>query len=95
MLTVKVAFAAGANLYEPRGLFYLNGALYIADRGNDRVRRVASATGIITTVAGDGSPYDSGNTDGGPALANSRRKSRFFQGIRSWERNAKQKSPPG
>jgi hypothetical protein len=28
-------------------------------------------------------------------LVNSRRKSRFFQGIRSWERNAKQKSPPG
>jgi large repetitive protein len=61
--------AARANLYEPRGLFYRNGALYIADSGNDRVRRVDSATGIITTVAGNGNPYDSGNTDGGPALA--------------------------
>ena len=31
-----------------------NGDLYIADTGNNRVRRVQLATGIITTVAGDG-----------------------------------------
>lgn len=30
------------------------GNIYLADRGNHRVRRVAAATGIITTVAGNG-----------------------------------------
>jgi large repetitive protein len=59
--------AAGANLYEPEGLAYHNGVLYIADEGNDRVRSVSLATGIIATVAGNGSPYDSG--DGGPAVS--------------------------
>jgi hypothetical protein len=59
--------AAGANLYEPEGLAYHNGVLYIADEGNDRVRSVNLANGVITTVAGNGSPYDSG--DGGPAVS--------------------------
>ncbi|HEY6344320.1 MAG TPA: NHL repeat-containing protein [Bryobacteraceae bacterium] len=40
------------------------GNLYIADSGNYRVRKVSPA-GIITTVAGNGSPGYSG--DGGPA----------------------------
>ena len=46
--------AAGADIYEPEGLAYSNGALYIADRGSDRVRRVNLGTGIITTFAGNG-----------------------------------------
>ncbi|APV51515.1 hypothetical protein BWI17_18560 [Betaproteobacteria bacterium GR16-43] len=33
-----------------------NGDLYIVDSGNHRVRKVAAATGIITTVAGTGIP---------------------------------------
>ena len=41
-------------------------SLYIADTNNNRVRR-AGPDGIITTVAGDGSPGYSG--DGGPATA--------------------------
>ena len=41
------------------------GNLYIADRGNNRIRRVDS-TGTITTIAGTGEPGYSG--DGGPAL---------------------------
>ena len=41
------------------------GALYIADPGNNRVRRIAG--GIITTVAGTGS--EGYNGDGGPAAA--------------------------
>ncbi len=41
-----------------------DGALYIADTANDRVRMVGT-DGIITTVAGDGTPGDGGN--GGPA----------------------------
>ncbi len=40
------------------------GNLYIADRGNSRVRKV-STSGTITTVAGTGTPGFSG--DGGPA----------------------------
>ncbi len=44
------------------------GNLYIADSDNYRVRRVTAATGIITTVAGNGS---AGNDlgDGGPATS--------------------------
>jgi NHL repeat len=33
-----------------------SGNIYIADSGNDRIRMVTKSTGIITTVAGDGSP---------------------------------------
>lgn len=41
------------------------GNLYVADRFNDRIRRIDAITGIITTVAGDGTTGFSG--DGGPA----------------------------
>ena len=41
------------------------GNLYIVDTGNYRIRHVAAATGVITTVAGNGSSGFSG--DGGPA----------------------------
>ena len=41
------------------------GNLYIADGGNDRIRKVDSA-GVITTVAGTGEHGDGG--DGGPAV---------------------------
>ena len=44
-----------------------SGNLFIADRGNHRVRKVDAATGIITTFAGTGTPGFSG--DGGPATA--------------------------
>ncbi|MCC6588582.1 MAG: hypothetical protein IT168_17945 [Bryobacterales bacterium] len=42
------------------------GAIYVADRFNNRVRRVSS-DGIVTTIAGDGSAGMQG--DGGPALS--------------------------
>ncbi|MBZ5579847.1 MAG: putative Ig domain-containing protein [Acidobacteriia bacterium] len=42
-----------------------SGNLYLADRSNNRVRKVSS-TGIITTVAGNGTAGFSG--DGGPAV---------------------------
>jgi sugar lactone lactonase YvrE len=44
-----------------------SGNLYIADTGNNRIRKIAAATGIITTVAGNGGNAYSG--DGGAATA--------------------------
>ena len=44
-----------------------DGSLYIADQGNQRVRKVTAATGMITTVAGTGVQGYSG--DGGAATA--------------------------
>jgi uncharacterized protein (TIGR03437 family) len=47
-----------------------DGNLYIADYGNNRIRKVNQTTGIITTVAGAGSLGQSGfSGDGGPATA--------------------------
>ncbi len=49
------------------------GNLFVLDDGNERVRRVDAATGIITTVAGTGaygvSAPCTGSPDGGPATA--------------------------
>lgn len=44
-----------------------NGALFVGDTGNHRVRRVDPATRAVTTVAGTGEPGFGG--DGGPATA--------------------------
>lgn len=58
--------ATQAQLNTPQGVFLdPAGVLFIADSGNHRIRRVA-ANGLITTVAGNGSPEDAG--DGAPAL---------------------------
>ncbi|HSQ59161.1 MAG TPA: hypothetical protein VLT84_01795 [Acidobacteriota bacterium] len=60
--------AATARFHGPTGLaIAANGDLYVADRGNNRVRRVDAATGIVTTFAGTGSGGFGG--DGGPATA--------------------------
>jgi cysteine-rich repeat protein len=60
--------ATSARLSLPSGIFVdaLNN-LYIGDTMNDRVRRVDGVTGIITTIAGNGSTGFSG--DGGPATS--------------------------
>ncbi|HEY3128875.1 MAG TPA: hypothetical protein VGL91_05415 [Acidobacteriota bacterium] len=59
--------ALAASLSGPLGIAYDSaGNLYVADSGNQVVRRI-STNGIITTVAGSGVPGFSG--DGGPALA--------------------------
>jgi sugar lactone lactonase YvrE len=61
-----VATAAQLNLPTALALDAL-GNLYVADTNNHRVRRIAAATGIITTVAGNGVEAFAG--DNGPATA--------------------------
>ncbi|MGH8248512.1 MAG: hypothetical protein ACREUU_19005 [Gammaproteobacteria bacterium] len=57
--------ATQARLYRPMGIaFDGSGNLYIADTGNERVRRV-NTNGVIETVAGNGETGVRG--DGGPA----------------------------
>ena len=59
--------ATAAQLYQPGGLAVDGlGNLYIADAGNNRIRRV-DADGIITTIAGTGEESFGG--DGGLATA--------------------------
>jgi sugar lactone lactonase YvrE len=58
--------AISAQLYEPASVLVdVAGNLYIADSGNNVVRRVNADTGVITTYAGNGTEQFSG--DGGPA----------------------------
>jgi sugar lactone lactonase YvrE len=60
--------AVKARLHEPYGIVVsADGDLFIADRLNRRVRRVDGRSGLIATVAGDGSKATSG--DGGPGTA--------------------------
>ena len=58
--------AAIAATLSTNGITCNSGNLYIADNSNQRIRKV-SASGIITTVAGNGTPGFSG--DGGPATS--------------------------
>ncbi len=58
--------ATSATLALPHGLSLdAAGNLYLADTANHRIRRIDAITGVITTVAGDGTQAFSG--DGGPA----------------------------
>lgn len=56
---------AEASFDGPQHLAWHDGYLYVADTGNHAVRRVDTATGEVTTLAGTGAPGFSG--DGGPA----------------------------
>lgn len=58
--------ATEARLRAPRGLAVAGGRLYIADTADQRVRAVDLETGIITPVAGSGTPGFTG--DGGAAV---------------------------
>jgi len=62
--------AALATLYYPQGLALDDAGttLFIADQYNNRVRAVDLQTGLISTIAGNGTPT-SGGGDGGPASA--------------------------
>jgi myo-inositol-hexaphosphate 3-phosphohydrolase/sugar lactone lactonase YvrE len=60
--------ATAARLNYPKGVEVgPDGALYIGDANNHRVRRVDLSTGVITTAAGTGSAGSTG--DGGPATS--------------------------
>ncbi len=59
--------ATAATLYFPSGVFIdVAGNIYISDNNNNRIRRV-NTSGVITTVAGNGTPGYSG--DGGLATS--------------------------
>ncbi len=60
------AAASSAQVAYPAGVVLGGNTLYIADTGNNRVRSVDLATGIITAVAGTG--IAGGGGDSGPAL---------------------------
>jgi len=60
--------ATSATFNNPQGVFVDgSGNIFIADSSNQRIRKVAAGTGIITTVAGTGTAGFSG--DGGPATS--------------------------
>ena len=61
------ALATNATLNTPSGITVdAAGNLYIADSGNNRVRKVDAVSGLITTMAGPGS---GSLADGGPAVS--------------------------
>jgi gliding motility-associated-like protein len=59
--------ALQASFSIPTGMsFDASGNLYVADAGNQRIRRIAAITGIVTTIAGNGSSWNL--PDGQPAV---------------------------
>jgi N-acetylneuraminic acid mutarotase len=58
--------ATGAELNSPFGVAVdASGNIYIVDSGNNRIRKVTASTGIITTVAGNGTAGYSGDSGAG------------------------------
>ena len=54
--------ANSASLANPAGVA-VDGAgnLYIADQGHNRIRKITAATGLISTLAGNGTPAYAGD----------------------------------
>ena len=56
--------ATSANIYAPSGIVIDSiGNVYISDSGNNRIRKITTSTGIITTFAGTGAPSYSGDNE--------------------------------
>lgn len=49
------ATGTSAMFSNPSGIFFSAGSVYVADTGNNRIRRIVVATGVVTSVAGGGS----------------------------------------
>ena len=64
-LMAQFSFAAGSNPNPSGGLLYHQGKLYVSDTEVHRIRVIDLAADTIETLAGTGTPGDSG--DGGPA----------------------------
>ena len=59
--------AASASFWGPLALFVdAVGNIFIADSGNNRIREISRATGLVQTIAGNGSAHGG---DGGPATS--------------------------
>jgi len=59
--------ASSANFNRPQGMTVGTGnSIVIADTGNNRVRRIDLSTNVVTTLAGNGQTFDTG--DGGLAV---------------------------
>ncbi len=55
--------AVNAKLYEPCGVYgNSSGDIFIGDMGNNRIRKIDHSTGIITSIAGTGSPGNTGDS---------------------------------
>ncbi|HLW99517.1 MAG TPA: choice-of-anchor D domain-containing protein [Candidatus Acidoferrales bacterium] len=68
-LSGDTGLATAAQLSLPTGLFVdANNNVFIADSGNNVIRKVAATTNIITTVAGNGTPGFTGD-NGSPTSA--------------------------
>jgi len=68
-LSGDTGLATAAELSLPTGLFVdANNNIFIADSGNNVIRKVAATTNIITTVAGNGTPGFTGD-NGSPTSA--------------------------
>ncbi len=64
------AAAVNATLANPEGLAFDSvGNLYIADNGNNEIRKVTASTGIISTYAGGVNNFNGSIGDGGPATS--------------------------
>jgi hypothetical protein len=58
--------ALSAQLCSPTGVAVMGGVLYIADTGNNQVRKVTLSSGTIIDFAGTGAPGNSGDGGMGP-----------------------------
>jgi sugar lactone lactonase YvrE len=57
-----VGTGTGARFNQPCGIAAAGGNLYVADTGNNRIRTIVIATGVVTTLAGNGTRGEADGT---------------------------------